>query len=161
VPNSKEHILSAAWALLEPIVEANQIELYDLEFLTEYGRKILRLYIEKEGGITLDDCERITHAVEPALDAHDPISEAYVLEVSSPGIERKLIKDSHYIQHMGKQVEIKLNKPVESQDNRKKFQGALMGLEEDAVIIQTEPTGEELRLPRKNLAHCRLIYTTL
>ena len=158
MPKSKEDILSAARVLLEPIVEAQQVELYDLEFLMEHGRKILRLYIEKEGGITLDDCERITHAVEPALDANDPIPDAYVLEVSSPGIERKLIKDSHYMKNIGKQVEVRLAKPVSDQENQKKFRGILTGLEQDAIIISIEPTGEELKLPRKNLVYCRLVY---
>jgi len=162
VPNTKEQkeqILTAARTLLEPVVEAQQVELYDLEFLTEYGRQILRLYIEKEGGVTLDDCERITHAALPVLDAHDPIPDAYVLEVSSPGIERKLVKDNHYTENMGKQVEVKLSKPVAEQNNQKKFRGTLTGLESDVVIILAEPTGEELRLPRQHLVHCRLVYT--
>ena len=158
---SKEDILTAARALLEPVVTAQQVELYDLEFLTEHGRKILRLYIEKEGGITLDDCERITHAVEPALDANDPIPGAYVLEVSSPGIERKLVKDIHYMNNIGKQVEVRLTKPVADQENRKKFRGVLTGLEKDTVVISAEPAGEELKLPREHLAYCRLVYTDL
>lgn len=157
----RESIISAAKALLEPIVEAQQVELYDLEFLTEYGRKVLRLYIEKEGGVSLDDCEQITHAVEPVLDAHDPIPEAYVLEVSSPGIERKLVKDSHYAQNMGKQVEVKLSKPVAEQNNQKKFRGTLTGLEEDAIVILSDPSGESLKLPRQHLVYCRLVYTAL
>ena len=154
----KEQVVIAARALLEPVVEAQQLELYDLEFLTEYGRKILRLYIEKEGGVTLDDCERVNYAVEPVLDANDPIQEAYVLEVSSPGIERKLIKDSHYFNNIGKPVELRLNKPFNKQ---KKFQGILFALEDDSVIITRETEDKEtesLRLPRENLAYCRLVY---
>jgi ribosome maturation factor RimP len=156
VPNTKanEEILTAARALLEPVVEARQVELYDLELLIDYGRRVLRLYIEKEGGVSLDDCERITYAVEPVLDANDPVPGAYVLEVSSPGIERKLVKDSHYRDNMGKPVEIKLNKPF---GKRKKFQGMLIGLDEEAVVISTD-LEEELRLPREHLAQCRLVY---
>jgi len=144
--------ITAIYALLEPVVEAQQVEFYDLELLIEYGRQILRLYIDKDGGITLDDCERITYAVQPVLDAQDPIPTAYVLEVSSPGIERKLVKDSHYAANIGNEVEIKLNKPVNKQ---KKFRGVLIGLEEEAILIDT---GEELQLPREHLAYCRLIY---
>jgi len=161
VQKTKEDILIAAQALLQPVVEAQQVELYDLEYLTEHGRQVLRLYIEKEGGITLDDCERITRAVEPALDANDPIPGAYVLEVSSPGIERKLIKDSHYMKNIGNLVEVRLTKPVADQENRKKFRGVLTGLEKDTISISLEPTGETLQLPREHLAYCRLVYTDL
>ena len=153
--STKEEILAAAWPLLEPVVEARQMELYDVEFLTEHGRKILRLYIDKEGGVTLDDCEKITRAAGPALDARDPIPGAYVLEVSSPGIERKLVKEKHYADNLGSKVEVKLNKPV---DNQKKFRGKLAALEKDSVVIIDE-TGGELRLPREHLAYCRLVYT--
>jgi len=158
VPNAKgtgnEQILTAARALLKPIVEAQQVELYDLELLTEYGRRVLRLYIDKEGGITLDDCERITYAVEPVLDANDPIPDAYVLEVSSPGIERKLVKDSHYLANIGKLVDIKLIKPF---NKKKKFRGTLIGLDEEALVISTD-LEEVQRLPREHLAQCRLVY---
>ena len=159
--------LVAVKALIEPIVTAQQLELYDLEFLTEYGRKILRIYINKEGvpgfssGVTLDDCEKVTRSLESVLDAHDPIPHAYVLEVSSPGIERKLIKDSHYQCHIGKSVEVKLNRPVFDaidEKNRKKFRGVLVGLEGEVVVISSS-TGEKLRLPREHLAYCRLVCT--
>lgn len=163
VQNPKSPILAAVQQLLEPVIEAQHIELYDLELLTEYGRKILRLYIDKDGGITLNDCERITYAVEPVLDVHDPIPGAYVLEVSSPGIERKLIKDIHYIKHIGQLVEVKLDKPINDLNNQKKIQGTLMSLEEDAVIISIDAlagdaTNIELRLPREHLIYCRLVY---
>jgi len=155
-------IVATVKALIEPTVEAQGVELYDLEYITEYGRKVLRLYIDKIGlnnsnspnnGIGLDDCERVSHAVEAVLDTNDPISEAYVLEVSSPGIERKLIKDSHYSRHIGELVEVKLYKPF---DNRKKFQGILTGLKDGCVEISQDST--ELSFNRELIAYCRLIY---
>lgn len=164
----KDQIINAARTLLEPLVESQQMELYDIEFLTEYGRKILRLYIEKEGGITLNDCERVNNLIVPALDANDPISEAYVLEVSSPGIERKLVKDSHYLGNIGKLVEVRLNKPLEK---RKKFRGILLALEDESIVLSNETSVKELveesvneteefiKLPREHLAYCRLVYT--
>lgn len=157
MPDTKEQIISMVYNMLEPVVEAQQVELYDLELLTEYGRKVLRLYIEKEGGITLDDCEKITYAIQPVLDDHDPIPDSYILEVSSPGIERKLVKDRHYDLHIGRQVEIKLKKPVEDYGNRKKFQGILTGLKDGTILISDN--GQDMRLPREHLAYCRLIYT--
>ena len=152
-------IVTTVMALLEPTVEAQGIELYDLEYLTEHGRRVLRLYIEKEGGIGLDDCERISHAVEPILDAHDPIPDSYVLEVSSPGIERKLIKDNHFALHIGKEVEVKLYKPINMPQGhgRKKFRGMLAGLEDGYVLINLD--GEMLRFPRLDMAYCRLVFT--
>ena len=149
--------LTALFALLEPIVVHQHVELYDLEFLTEYGRTILRLYIDKDGGITIDDCEKISGVVGRALDDHYPIPGSYVLEVSSPGIERKLIKDSHYMANVGKEVEVKLKKPI---NNQKKFRGVLLGLEDGAVIISGDK-GERLRLPRQDLVYCRLILNAL
>ena len=153
--------LAALWALLEPVVEAQEVELYDLEFLTEYGRRVLRLYIEKDGGINLDDCEKVNYAVEPVLDAYDPIPDSYILEVSSPGIERKLIKDRHFEENLGKWVEVKLNKPVSEYGNRKKFQGELMGFSEDYVQIdvpsnKADESPQNLRLPREHMTYCRL-----
>ena len=153
----KEHIISTVYNLLEPILEARQIELYDLELLTEYGRKVLRVYIEKEGGVTLDDCERVTYAIQPVLDTHDPIPEPYILEVSSPGIERKLVKDSHFNLNIGRQVEVKLNKPAEDYGSRKKFRGVLTGISGDAVLIADNE--QNIQLPREYLAYCRLVYT--
>ena len=145
--------LATVRIMLEPAIEARQIELYNIEFLTEHGRQILRLYIDKDDGVTLDDCEEITYIVQPILDANDPFPGSYVLEVSSPGIERKLIKDSHYMANIGKEVEVRLNKPLGKQ---KKFRGVLLGLEKEAILIDT---GEKLRLPREHLAYCRLVFT--
>ena len=147
--------LQAVKTQLEPVVDAQGMELYDIEFLVEHGRKVLRLYIEQEGGVSLNDCERVSRAVEASLDGHDPIPEAYVLEVSSPGIERKLVKDSHYQLNIGKDVAVKLKKPF-GENNQKNFRGVLVGLEADAIVLNLE--SEELKLPRENLIHCRIIY---
>lgn len=151
--------------MLEPIIKAEQMELYDIEYLHEYGRWVLRLYIDKENGVTLDDCERINNVVMQVLDINDPIPNPYVLEVSSPGIERKLIKDKHFIDNIGKPLEIRLKKPFSVEDDmyekhgkRKKFRGVLVGLENDAVVISNE-NADELRLPRELVAVCRLIYS--
>ena len=153
--------LAVIYEMLEPIVESHDMELYDIETLTEYGRFILRIYIDKEegagssGGVTIDDCEKITYAVQPALDSCDQISGSYILEVSSPGIERKLVKDSHYAANIGNEVEVRLNKPFNMQ---KKFRGVLVGLSEEAVIINSDNSDENIQLPRESLAYCRLIY---
>ena len=153
--------LPAIRAALEPAVEARGMELYNIEYLHEHGRWVLRLYIDKEGGVTLDDCELINNAAEPVLDALDPIQNAYVLEVSSPGIERKLVKNKHFYDNIGKYAEVKLKKPIESHGKQKKFRGTLMGLEDDFIIISDDANNDEadLRLPRGQTAYCRLIWT--
>ena len=171
--------LTAIHTMLEPAVEAQKVELYNIEYLTEHGRQVLRIYIDKEGnaesggGITLDDCERVNYAVQPILDEHDPIPGSYVLEVSSPGLDRKLIKDSHYLANINKLVEVKLKKPLSAENNQKKFRGMLLGIEKEAIIIDAREGSDEvfdessddskkaheLRLPREHLAYCRLIYT--
>ena len=153
--------LPAIRAALEPVVEAQGMELYDIEYLHEYGRWVLRLYIDKENGITLDDCELINNAVEPVLDALDPIQNPYVLEVSSPGIERKLVKDRHYLNNLGEYVEVKLKKPIKERGKQKKFRGTLINLEDDFLIISEGTNNDEagLRLPRGQIAYCRLIWT--
>lgn len=149
MPKAKNPIVTTVYNLLEPVLENHKMELYDVEFITEHGRQVLRIYIDKEGGVTLDDCEEITHAVNPVLDTHDPIPDAYVLEVSSPGVERKLVKDRHFTNHIGRQVDIRLDKPFNAQ---KKFRGLLAGIEDDYVLL------DDLKLPRENMIYCRLVY---
>jgi len=151
--------------LLEPAVETQKVELYNIEYLTEYGRQVLRLYIDKEGGITLDDCERVNYAVESVLDANDPIPTAYVLEVSSPGVERKLIKDSHYIANIGKKVEVKLDKPLAADilpdsriGNQKKFRGVLVDFKDEYIVVNLNEIDVKLQIPKEILTYCRLIY---
>ena len=158
MPNTNIAIVPLVEPIIANTVEAQGVELYNLEYLTEYGRKILRLYIDKEGGITLDDCERVSRAVEPVLDAHDPIPEAYVLEVSSPGIERKLVKDSHFASNIGKTVEVKLFKPLDT-DRRKKFSGVLSEFNNGTVTVATSQG--DFKLKRDDIAQCRLVFKEL
>ncbi|MCL1999562.1 MAG: ribosome maturation factor RimP [Turicibacter sp.] len=145
--------LPAISAALAPAVENEGMELYDLEFLQEHGRAILRVYIDKPEGITLEDCERINYALAPALNEVDrQIPSDYILEVSSPGIERKLVKDTHYLANMGKLAEIRLNAP--QYEGRKKFRGILSKLTADELIV------DDLCFARGNIKSCRLVYTT-
>ena len=139
--------------LLAPIIEAQGVTLYDLEFLKEGGDKILRLYIDKEDGIDLDDCERVSRAAEAELDTHDPIPDAYYLEVSSPGIERKLSKPEHFVRYTGHKISIKLYGPV---DGRRKFTG-LLSAYEDGNLTLTEEDGKTHQLQQAQISACRLV----
>jgi len=139
--------------LLTPIVEAQGVALYDLEFIKEGSEKILRLYIDKEEGVDLDDCERVSRAAEAELDAHDPIPAAYYLEVSSPGIERKLSKPEHYAKYIGHKITLKLYGPI---DGRRKFTGNLTSYQ-DGNLTLTEETGQVHNLEQSQIAACRLV----
>jgi len=154
---SKDEIITKTKKLLTNIIEAEGLELYDVEYLTEHGQKILRLYIDKEGGVNLNDCEAINNLVIPSLDADDPIPEAYILEVSSPGIERKLVKPTHYTKNIGTKVEVRLHAPLNENIRQKKLQGTLLNYKEDVVTISYDK-GEVLEIPTKNVKVCRLVY---
>jgi ribosome maturation factor RimP len=146
-------IIETVEPLLTPVAEAQGVELYDIEYVKEGGDRILRLFIDKEGGVDLNDCERVSHAAEAVLDEKDPIPAAYVLEVSSPGVERKLKKESHFARYAGAKVEIRLFSPI---DGRKKFTGILNGLN-DSLVAVTDTEGREWSFERQKISSCRLV----
>lgn len=137
---------------LEPIVEANALELVDLEFVKEGVNWYLRVYIDKEGGVNIDDCERVSRALEAKLDEHDPIEQAYILEVSSPGIDRPLKKDADFVKYQGEIIDVKLYK---AQNGSKQYQGKLLGLENGVLSIEEED-GTVVTFEQKDLASVRL-----
>jgi ribosome maturation factor RimP len=142
--------------LLIPVIQAQGVELYDLEYIKEGGDRILRLYIDKEDGVTLEDCESVSHAAEAVLDAHDPIPSAYVLEVSSPGIERKLKKDSHFIRYIGHKITLRLFAAIDPVYGRKKYTGILTGYENGVITIKDEE--DEIYSFNKNqVSVCKLV----
>ncbi|MDC7302588.1 ribosome maturation factor RimP [Agathobacter ruminis] len=118
--------------LVTPILEENHFELVDAEFVKEAGNYYLRLYIDKEGGITVDDCEIVSRAMDPLLEKEDFIPEAYIFEVSSPGLGRPLKKERDYVRNMGKDVEIRTYKAI---DHCKEFTGTLKEYDENSVTI--------------------------
>lgn len=137
--------------LLEPIAGANGVGIYDVEYVKEGSDYYLRAYIDKPEGVTILDCENVSRALSDALDREDFIPDAYVLEVSSPGLGRTLRKDRHLEKSIGSEVEIRLFKPVEKQ---KEFAGILERFDQDTVTI-TADTGERT-FPRKEIALIRL-----
>ena len=121
--------------LLEPVVSGLGFELVDVEYVKEGGTWYLRAYIDKEGGITVDDCEIVSRAFSDKLDENDFIEDAYILEVSSPGLGRPLKKEKDYQRSMGKELEIRTYRAV---DRRKEFYGVLTAYDEDSVTIEEE-----------------------
>lgn len=138
--------------LLIPIAEKAAVEIYDVEYVKEGSDYYLRCYIDKEGGVTIDDCETVSRALSEALDAEDFVEDAYILEVSSPGLGRTLKKEKHLQKSIGKEVEVKTFKPVNGQ---KEFCGVLNAFGPDTLTLQPEKDGE-IVLERKDIAVIKL-----
>lgn len=134
-----------------PIIEQNNYELVETEFVKEGANYYLRLYVDKEGGFSINDCEIVSRYLEQKLEEDDFIDKAYILEVSSPGIDRILKKDSEYEKYKGRIVDIKLYKPI---DKVKEFQGELIGLIDGNIVINEN--NKELKFDKKDVAVCRL-----
>lgn len=141
-------------SFLTPLMKENNFELVDVEYIKEAGNWYLRAYIDKEGGITVDDCEIISRKLGDWLDEKDFIADSYILEVSSPGLGRPLKKDKDFDRSIGEDVDIKLYKPLNKQ---KDFTGTLISYDKDTVTIAQED-GTELTLNRPEIALIRLAF---
>ena len=149
---SKREIYEAkAEELIMPIVEANHFELVDVEYVKEAGNWYLRIYIDKEGGIDINDCELVSRAFSDILDKEDPIEDAYILEVSSPGLGRPLKKDKDFQRNLGEEVEVRTYKPI---DKQKEFVGLLDAWDKESVTLQME-NGETMTISRSDIALIR------
>ena len=137
--------------LLMPIAEANHVEIYDIEYVKEGSDWYLRAYIDKEGGVTINDCESVSRALSDELDKADFIEDAYILEVSSPGLGRTLKKDKHLQKSLLQEVELKTYKPVLGS---KEFAGILKAFDEKTVTILSED--EEMVFERADIATIKL-----
>ncbi|KXZ39810.1 ribosome maturation factor RimP [Alkalithermobacter thermoalcaliphilus JW-YL-7 = DSM 7308] len=135
-----------------PFIEKEGFELVDVEYVLEAGNRYLRIYIDKEGGVSLKDCQIISESVSAKLDEIDPIKENYFLEVSSPGLDRPLKKEADFERYKGRDVEVKLYKPL---NGKKEFEGMLIGLF-DKTKIKISVDDEILEFDRKEIALIRL-----
>ena len=140
--------------LVLPIIEANNFELVDVEYVKEAGTWYLRAYIDKPGGITVDDCEAVSRIFSDKLDELDFIEDAYIMEVSSPGLGRPLKKEKDYVRSMGKEVEIRTYRPI---NKEKEFYGILSAYDESSVTITTEDQKEQT-FEKADIALIRLAF---
>ena len=148
-------VVSTIRKIAEPLAEELGYFLWDLEYVKEGAEMYLRITIDSEEGITIEDCERMHRAIDPLLDEADPIDEAYHLEVSSPGIERELKNEMQINACRDWDVEVRLYAPI---DGSKSYFGVLLGLDEAGdVVIETEP-GVERRFARASVASLRTHY---
>ena len=135
----------------KPIVEAQGCSLWDVEYVREGAERILRVYIDKEGGVDISDCEAISRAIDPILDEKDPIAESYTFEVSSAGLERPLKRPSDFAQFMGAAVTVKLYRP---RNGLKEIPGILQGYEDGKVTV--EAGKETITFEKSEVALVRL-----
>ncbi len=142
--------------LVTPIIEENNFELVDVEYVKEGADYYLRVYADKEGGINIDDCVLISRALEVKLDEEDKIKDAYILEVSSPGLTRPLKKEKDFKRSIGKLVEIKLYK---QQNGAKELCGVLEAYDENTITIMNDDDNhEEIKLNRSDISMIRLAF---
>lgn len=137
--------------LVTPIIEEGNFELVDVEYVKEGVNWYLRVYADKEGGINIDDCVFISRALEQKLDEANFLEDAYILEVSSPGLGRALKKDKDFQRSLGEEVELKLYKPI---DKQKEFTGYLKSYDEKNIVVDID--GEDFTFARKDIANIHL-----
>lgn len=150
--SNRENYEAVCEELLRPIAERFQVEIYDVEYVKEGSEYYLRAYIDKPGGINIQDCEDVSRALSDVLDEKDPIPDAYILEVSSPGLGRTLKKDRHLEKSIGEEVELKLFK---ARDQQKEFTGILKSFDRDTVTI-TQGADQDIVFKRSDVAVIRL-----
>ena len=150
--NKGKNTVAVVWDIVEPIAESLGLVLWDIRFVKEGASWFLRLFIDKEGGITMDDCVDFSHAVDKPLDDADPIDQSYYMEVSSPGLQRQLTRDFHFDICGGKPVLVHLIRPRESQRD---FRGILEGMTDGMITIK-DNSGETLCFKKEETASVRL-----
>ena len=149
---NKKGVLGIIKEICEPLVEELKYELVDIEFVKEGPSYFLRVYLDKPGGINLDDCQKMSQLLSDILDEKDPIKVAYYLEVSSPGLDRPLKTDKDLKRNIGKDIEVKL---YEALDSKKLIEGTLDNYNESSIILKTE-TNTIIEIPRELVAVIKL-----
>nr|XP_061797994.1 ribosome maturation factor RimP-like [Nerophis lumbriciformis] len=139
-------------ALLQPLVEQLDYEFVGLEYQPAPGSALLRVYIDRAAGITVDDCASISREVASLMDVHDPIRGEYTLEVSSPGMDRPLFTVEHYERFVGEQAKLTIGMPI---DGRRKFKGPIVRVEDSAIVLDQD--GSEIRIDHSNVIKARLV----
>lgn len=146
--------VSKVWQLCEPIVTELGLRLWDVRYVKEGADWFLRVFIDKDGTVNIDDCEKVSRAINEPLDALDPIENAYCLEVCSPGVERELVRDEHFEQFTGADIMVKMRAPIDGIG--KEFAGVLTAYNGGEVTI-TDHSGEnEVTINKKDAVWIKL-----
>ena len=144
-------VADKVFALVKDAVEAQGVKLWDVRFLKEGAAYYLRIFIDSENGISIDDCTNVSHAIDDIIDEADPIDSSYYLEVCSAGLGRELVRDEHFLEMIGQDVKIRLLKAFEG---TKEYIGVLSGYSDGTVVIKCGES--ELRFTRKDIAKATL-----
>jgi ribosome maturation factor RimP len=148
-----ESIIEKVSAHAGPVIEDLGFELVDVDFLSDRGRRVLRIYVDAENGITLDDCAEVSREVGSLIDLEDLVPDEYVLEVSSPGLDRPLKKSGDFVRALGRKVKVRMRQPV---DGRRRFTGTLKTFENDMLEVQIEKG--TVMLPVAGIDRANLVY---
>ena len=139
--------------LIEPTVQALDLELWGVEHASQGKYSVLRIFIEREAGVTIDDCERVSRQASAIFDVEEPIAGEYTLEVSSPGIDRLLFTPQQFQRYRGEEVSVRMRTPV---DGRRKFKGILTDVVDDIIHIQVD--GSDFELPHGDIEKANIVY---
>lgn len=144
--------VNTVWEIAEPIAQSLGLEIWDVRFEKEGADWFLRIFIDKEGGVSIDDCVDMSHAIDKPLDEADPIEQSYCLEVSSPGLERDLKRDAHFEKSLGEKIMVKLIRPV---DGQREFKGTLESYDNGNFELLLED-GTKLMINKKETSYVKL-----
>ena len=146
-------VIKEVTALIEPILDDMEIELVDIEFLSEQGRWVLRIYVDQSGGITLDACARVSREIDDLIEVKDIFHQGYVLEVSSPGLNRPLKKEKDFEKAVGKKIKIRMVTPLKGQRN---FRGSLRSFQDGILCLSVKD--DLILLPYGDVEKANLVY---
>lgn len=146
-------VMKEVTALIEPILDEMEIELVDIEYLSEQGRWILRVYVDKSGGITLDDCARVSREIGDLIEVKDIFHQGYVLEISSPGLNRRLKKEKDFERAVGKNLKIRMATSLKGQRN---FRGSLQSFQDGILCLNVKD--DLILLPYVDVEKANLVY---
>ncbi len=151
---AKKNTVAVVDEIVRPYAEELGLEIWDIRYLKEGSQWFLRIFIDKEGGVDINDCERLSRAIDKPLDEKDPIDTEYILEVSSPGIERELIKDEHFEKFIGADIMVRMIRPIDGIG--REFKGVLTAYADGRVTV-TDHSGEnQVTINKKDAAYIKL-----
>lgn len=148
----KKNTVSAVWEIAEPIAQKLGLTLWDVRFQKEGANWYLRIFIDKDGGVSIDDCVDMSHAIDGPLDELDPIEQSYSLQVSSPGVERELVRDAHFERYIGENVMVRF---IRAYENKRDYKGRLVSYEDGNVTVEL-PDGKGLSFNKKEASYVKL-----
>lgn len=143
-------LVNEIYEMVKPIADELNYDIYHVEYVKENGELYLRIYIEKDGGITLSDCEALSRRVSDLMDEKDPIKDPYFLEVSSPGLNRTLFTEEHYKRFIGREVMVKFTKSV---DGKKNIKGILKEVNEDSIVVEAD---QLINIPKDKIKYVNI-----